>query len=129
VRHTKNGEQGANVQAQNLKPAVQTPILDRFGDVGGLDFFGAGEVGDGAADFEDPAVGAGAQAQLVDSGVEQFFAIAIHGAITFDIPGAHLGVGVNVLDSILLWAPVDSVLLQSGDAQSLWTHTVTRNTI
>ena len=43
-----------------LKSSVQTPILNRLGDVGGLDFFGAGEVGDGAADFEDPAVGAGA---------------------------------------------------------------------
>jgi hypothetical protein len=39
--------------------------LDRLGDVGGLDFFGASEVGDGAADFEDPAVDAGAQAQLI----------------------------------------------------------------
>jgi len=36
--------------------------LNRLGDVGGLDFFGAGEIGDGAADFEDATVGAGAQA-------------------------------------------------------------------
>jgi hypothetical protein len=34
--------------------------LNRLGDVGGLDFFGAGEVGDGAADFEDATVGTGA---------------------------------------------------------------------
>ena len=32
---------------------------------GGLDFFGGGEIGDGAADFEYPTVGAGAQAQFV----------------------------------------------------------------
>jgi hypothetical protein len=34
-----------------------------------LDFFGAGEVGDGAADFEDPTVSAGAQAQFIDGGL------------------------------------------------------------
>jgi hypothetical protein len=51
--------------ATTLEPPIQTPILNRLGDVGGLDFFGAGEIGDGAADFEDPAVGAGAQAQFV----------------------------------------------------------------
>jgi hypothetical protein len=53
-----------------LQSSVQTSILNRFGDVGGLDFFGAGEIGDGAADFEDPALGAGAQAQFVDRGFE-----------------------------------------------------------
>jgi hypothetical protein len=36
--------------------------LDRLGDVSRLDFFRAGEVGDGAADFEDATVGTGAQA-------------------------------------------------------------------
>jgi len=41
---------------------IQTAVLNRLGDVGGLDFFGAGEVGDGAADFEDATVGTGAQA-------------------------------------------------------------------
>ena len=64
--------------------------------MGGLDFFGAGEVGDGAADFEDPAVGAGAQAQFVDRGFEQSFRVIIHGAITLDVSRAHLGVGVDV---------------------------------
>jgi hypothetical protein len=43
-----------------LEPSVQASVLDRLGDVCGLDFFAAGEIGDGAADFEDPAVGAGA---------------------------------------------------------------------
>src|SRR5262249_31329528 len=79
-----------------LKSSVQTPLLDRFGDMGGLDFFGAGEIGDGAADFEDPAVGAGAQAQFVDRGFEQSLGIVIHGTIALDISGAHLGVGMDV---------------------------------
>jgi len=30
-------------------------MLNRLGDVGALDFYRAGEVGDGTADFEDPA--------------------------------------------------------------------------
>jgi hypothetical protein len=64
--------------------------------VGGLDFFRTGEIGDGAADFEDPAVGAGAQAQFVDRGFEQSFRVIIHRAITLDISRAHLGVGVHV---------------------------------
>jgi hypothetical protein len=70
--------------------------LNRFGDVSGLDFFGAGEVGDGAADFEDPAVGAGAQSQFVDCGFEQSLGGVIHGTMALDISCAHLGVGVDV---------------------------------
>ena len=61
-----------------------------------LDFFRAREIGDGAADFEDPAVGAGAQAQLVDGRFEQLLRVVVHGTITFDISGAHLRVGVDV---------------------------------
>ena len=34
--------------------------MNRLGDVSGLDLFRAGEVGDGAAGFEDSTVGAGA---------------------------------------------------------------------
>ena len=70
--------------------------LNRLGDVGGLDFFGGGEIGDGAADFEYPAVGASAQAQVVDCGFEQSFRVVIHSAITFDISRAHLDVGMHV---------------------------------
>ena len=61
-----------------------------------LDFFRAREIGDGAADFEDQAVGAGAQAQLVDGRFEQLLRVVVHGTITFDISGAHLRVGVDV---------------------------------
>jgi hypothetical protein len=79
-----------------LKPPVQTAILNRLGDMSGLDFFGAGEVGDGAADFEDAAVGAGAQAQFVDRGFQQSLRVVIHGTIALNVSRAHLGVGVNV---------------------------------
>jgi hypothetical protein len=30
--------------------AIEGAVLDRFAEVGGVDFFGAGEVGDGARD-------------------------------------------------------------------------------
>jgi hypothetical protein len=63
--------------------------------VGGLDFFGTGKIGDGAADFEDAAVGASAQAQFVDGGFEQSLRVVIHGAITLDVSRAHLGVGMD----------------------------------
>ena len=69
--------------------------LNRLGDVGWLDVFGAGEIGDRAADFKDAAVGAGAQAQFVDGGFEKFLGIFVHGTIALDIAGAHLGVGVD----------------------------------
>jgi hypothetical protein len=45
--------------------------LNRLGDGGELDFSGAGEIGDGAADFEDAAVSAGAQSELVDGHFER----------------------------------------------------------
>ena len=64
-------------------PPIEAPILDRFGDVGRLDFFRAGKVGDGAADFEHPAIGAGAQAQLVDGGFEQLLTVAVDRAVAF----------------------------------------------
>jgi len=44
--------------------------LDRFGDVAGFDVFYSGQVGDGAGDFQDAAVGSRAQAQFVDGGLE-----------------------------------------------------------
>jgi hypothetical protein len=34
--------------------------LNRFGGLGGLDFYRASEIGDGAAGFEDSTVGSGA---------------------------------------------------------------------
>ena len=44
----------------NFRVVGLTFISNRFGVVCKLDFFGACEVGDGVADFEDAAVGAGA---------------------------------------------------------------------
>src|ERR1041384_8884405 len=70
-------------------------VLNRFGDVGGLDVFGAFEVGDGARDFQHAAVGARAQAQAVDRDFEELFGLRLDGAEFFNVARAHLRVGVN----------------------------------
>ena len=78
-----------------LQSPIQTPVLYGLGDVGGLDLFGSLEVGDGAADFEDAAVGAGAQTQFVDRHLEQLFSPFFDHAEALDIFCSHLGVGMD----------------------------------
>jgi hypothetical protein len=39
--------------------------LNRFSDVGGLDFFGASKIGDGAAELEDATVSAALKPNLL----------------------------------------------------------------
>jgi len=83
-----------------------------------LDFFGAGEVGDGGTDFEDPSVGAGAQANLLMA-VSSSLPHLIQ-AINAYISGAHLGLAScfflercslnhpRIIDPLLdEWAPMD----------------------
>ena len=60
-----------------------------------LDFGGAFEVGDGAADFEDAAVGAGAEPQFIDRDFEKFLRFRLHAAIAPDVSRAHLRIGVE----------------------------------
>jgi hypothetical protein len=64
---TKNGRSVSLINLINFCPGsdIESPRRRRR-----LDFFGAGEIGDGAADFEDAAVSAGAQAELVDGHFE-----------------------------------------------------------
>jgi hypothetical protein len=78
-----------------LKSPIQASILNRFGDVRGLNFFRAGEVGNGAADFEHSAVGAGAEAELVDGGFQKPVAILAYAAVALEISGAHLCIGMD----------------------------------
>ena len=56
-----------NLQSALERFPIQTPILDRLGDVRGLDFFGALQVGDGAANFGKAVVGPITQAKLTPS--------------------------------------------------------------
>ena len=61
--------------------------MDGFGDVFGLDRVGAFEVGDGAGDFQDAVVGAGAEALLGHGAFEQAFAIGGERACGADASG------------------------------------------
>ena len=45
--------------------AVEAPILNRFEQVVAFDFVDAGEIGDGAGDFQDAIVGAGGERELL----------------------------------------------------------------
>ena len=45
---------------------IQAAVLDGFGDMRGLNVLGSFKICDGARDFEDAGVGAGAQPELVD---------------------------------------------------------------
>ena len=72
----------------------------------GLDLFGSVQISDGAADFQDAAVGARAEPEFVDGRLEQLLRRVIHGAVALDVFGAHLGVGVNL--------PIDKTLQLDG---------------
>jgi hypothetical protein len=63
------------LQAKEIRRSVQCPVetavLDRFGDVGGQDALGAGQVGDRCALPLIYGVGAGAERQLFHRSAEQ----------------------------------------------------------
>ena len=65
-----------------LRPiiAIQTAILDGFGEVLGGDGGGMIEVGDGAGDLEDAVVGAGGEAHAADGHFEGAFAGVVESA-------------------------------------------------
>ena len=60
-----------------------------------LDVFGAGEVGDGAGDFEDAVVGAGGEVHLLHGLFEVDLGFGIERAVFADLFRAHRGVGVD----------------------------------
>lgn len=49
-----------------LKLSVHAPILDRFGDVHGLNSIAVGQIGDGAGHFENPMIRARREIQAHD---------------------------------------------------------------
>ncbi len=66
--------------------------MDRFGDVVRLDLVAVFEVGDRAADFQDPIVGARGQAQTRHGAFQHRFAFRINPAIAADQTRRHGGV-------------------------------------
>ena len=71
--------------------------MDGFGDVFGFDGGGVFDVGDGAGDFEDAVVGAGAEALLGHGAFEQAFAVGGEFAEGADVARVHLRVAVELL--------------------------------
>ena len=69
--------------------------MDGFGDVLGGDVFGGGEVGDGAGDFEDAIMRAGAELELFHGHSEHGFALDAEGAKFAELLGAHAGIGAH----------------------------------
>ena len=55
--------------------AVERAVLDGFGDVFGFDVGGVFDIGDGAPDFQDAVVGAGAKSLLSHGAFEEAFAV------------------------------------------------------
>jgi len=78
-----------------LDSSIQAPVLNRFGDMARLNVVGAGKVGDRPADLQNSAIGARAEAKLVDRRLQESFSFSIHRAVTLDVSGAHLRVRMN----------------------------------
>jgi hypothetical protein len=60
----------------------------------GADLFGAGQVGDGAGNFQDAVVGAGREAEGFDGLFEDLLAAGSEVAKTLDLAGGYLGIAV-----------------------------------
>jgi len=58
----------------NLHSPIQAPILNCFSDAKDFDIFRAGELGDGAADFEHAAVGSALRPSLLTAVSSNFSA-------------------------------------------------------
>ena len=76
-----------------LTLAVQAAVLDRFGDMGGFDDLGAGQVGDGAGHLDDAVMGAHGEAEVLIGLPEQAAGFACERAVFLQVAAAHLGVG------------------------------------
>src|SRR4051812_39105295 len=75
--------------------SVKSTILNGFADVFGRDGVGFREVGDGAGDFQNAVVGAGAQIQFRHGDANQFLGFVAEFAVLFDLPRTHPGVAIH----------------------------------
>lgn len=74
---------------------IQGSVLDRFGDVAGVDLLFSRQVGDGAGQLEDAVVGAGGETQGVEGLLQQIPGLRIQAAVTADEGWRHGGVVEN----------------------------------
>ena len=75
--------------------AIQTPILNRFGNVIYADVGCIGEIGNGAGDFKNAVVGPGRQSEFVDGAFKKIAGDFVNPAVFFNMPVDHLGIAVN----------------------------------
>src|SRR5438477_4542526 len=71
------------------KCAIEGTILDGFADVLGRDLRFSVEISDGARDFQDPIVGAGAEIQFAHCHSDQFLRILRELAVLFELTRGH----------------------------------------
>lgn len=72
--------------------AVEAAVLDGLGEVFGEDAGGVIEIGDGAGDFEETIVGAGAEAHFLHRQLERPLPGVIEGAEGANLAGREIGV-------------------------------------
>ncbi|SVD24821.1 uncharacterized protein METZ01_LOCUS377675, partial [marine metagenome] len=88
--------------------AVERPVLEGFGDVFRVNVVRSSEVGDRAADFQNPVVRAGAQVQFVHRHSQQVLRLVGELAMLLDVAGLHAGVAGDVVvsaEALLLKLP------------------------
>ncbi len=78
------------------KLPVKSAILNGFGDVFAGDVRGAGEVGDGARDLEDPVVGPRAEVHVGHGEFEKFKSRFVDGAMGLEFAAAHAGIALDL---------------------------------
>lgn len=64
-------------------PSIQTPVLNRLGEVLLADMLGAVEIGDRAGDLEDATVAAGGKAEAFGDEFEEAVASFVRLAVSF----------------------------------------------
>ena len=88
--------------------AVEVAVADGFHDVVLADLDAAVEVGDGAGDFQDAVVSAGAHVHLSDGFAEFFHSFGIGFGVFVQQGGGHLGVAVHA------WVVLESQTLDGA---------------
>lgn len=84
-----------NADFRPESPHPPGTVLDRLGDVGGLDILISGQIGDGAGQLEDAMVGPGAEPHLLHRCFEQIGAGSIERAKLADFRRPHIGIGLQ----------------------------------
>ena len=97
--------------------AIQRAVLDCLADVFGGNGFAAREVGDGACDFEDAIVGAGAEVEAFHGHPQHVLGVGAEGAVFAELLGGHAGVDSNLAGAETLaldFAGGDDALADGG---------------